>query len=187
MNFTAEEITRALELWDQLRTGFLWSTDTIEEIIHNRSWEPLSYATFFDAWEEKMADIELAKHLNVRLVVQFLEEGVDEDRILDSVKGLGPVTIANIKRERAIGVPADKVRGTGPRPTYEKPVFVNAHIKDSAGQRKNVTIEVGTFWRSESERAAKMLGLPHAAMAKDIYIDSLKELLKTLDKKHGQA
>ncbi len=177
---TAGEVDEAIRLWDQLQAGLFLVEDTIQEIILKKAWEPLGYESFFEAWDDKMSHIELAKQLNIRVAYQMLAEGVDVDRIALAVKGVGPETIKNIKRERENGVPAHAARGSSPRSKViiDKPITVREHGREKASPDSFIRFEVGPTMRAQYERIASKLGRSVPDIAKEGTAKIFAELAK---------
>ena len=179
---TADSINEAMRLWDQLRMGLFLVEDTIQKIIEQKAWEPLGYESFFEAWDDKMSDISLAKEIQIRAVYQMLAEGVDADRIAMSVKGIGPATLENIKRERQSGTPPELATGLPPRPprskASNKPVYVPPHFREKPSPDSVIKIDVGPTMFAEYARIAKRLGRSVPDIAKEAIEAKFAELAK---------
>jgi hypothetical protein len=181
---TANAVNDAIKLWDQLRMGLFLVTDTIEKIIEQRAWEPLGYESFFEAWDDKMSDISLAKEIQIRAVYQMLAEGVDVDRIAMANKGIGPGTVENIKRERENGVPAELAKGLPsrgrrtPPPPFSKPIYVRPHGREKASPDSVIKIDVGPTMFAEYARIAKKLGRSVPDIAKEAIEAKFAELAR---------
>lgn len=98
-------------LWNELASNLLAAEESIKEIIKNRAWEPLGYESFYEAWNDRMSHIEIARDFRGIIVYQMLAEGRSDNEIAHSVKGVGPETALGFRRDRAAGVPADKAKG----------------------------------------------------------------------------
>lgn len=98
-------------LWNELASNLLAAEESIKEIIKNRAWEPLGYESFYEAWNDRMSHIEIARDFRGIIVYQMLAEGHSDNEIAHSVKGVGPETALGFRRDRAAGVPADKAKG----------------------------------------------------------------------------
>lgn len=133
----------AEELWERLAKDLFSVQTTLVEIIEAKAWEPLGYATFADAWRDRMSDISIAAEMRPHVVYQMLAEGVGVDTIADAVKGVGPDQAAAFKRQREHGVPADQA-------TH----IVREHHRRSP-QRHFVSFEVDretlTIWRAKAK------------------------------------
>ncbi|HKS94584.1 MAG TPA: hypothetical protein VJV74_00460 [Terriglobia bacterium] len=176
----ADAVKDAIDLWDQLRVGLFLVEDTIQKIIEQKAWEPLGYDSFFEAWDDKMSDISLAKEIQIRAAYQMLAEGVDADRIAMSVKGIGPRTVENIKRERENGLTADQARGAAPRTsaTRDKPNFRRSTFTKDPEPRSVIKIDVGPTMFAEYARIAKKLGRSVPDIAKEAIEARFAELAK---------
>lgn len=177
--YTAGEVSRAIELFDRLRDNWLDLADTWEQIIAERAWEPLGYETFFEAWDDKLSDIPLSRFVNVRAVYQMLAEGIDEDRIAMAVKGIGPETVRNIKRERENGVPPELATGRPPRQRpADKPIYVRPHGREKASPDSVIRVDVGPTMFIEYTRIAKKLGRSVPDIAKEAIAERFSQLAK---------
>lgn len=179
MAYSAEAINRAIQTWDDLRGGFLYTQDKLEALLDNEeNWTALGYQSFFEAWDDKMSDITLAKELNLRVVARFLQEGIDVDRIALSMKGVGPETVRNVERELTNGVPPEQVRGT----RISKPIYVRPHGRERAAPSAFIRFEVGRTMRGEYERIAAILGRPVSDIARDATEQHFAALAKGLSR-----
>lgn len=103
----------ARALWDDMRSGFVRLERLIVEIVENRAWEPLGYASFAEAWNDRMQGVRLATGaVKAHVVYALLEGGSSEAeaaRIL-SGSGVSPSSVKEIAEKRASGIPATLVR-----------------------------------------------------------------------------
>lgn len=105
-------------LWASLQEAFSNVEKAIQEIIATRAWEPLGYATFAEAWEDRMKGFRLTTTILQATVVYRL---LDEQRSVEEVPellglgaGVGLSTAQALARQREHGVPVGlaSTRGT---------------------------------------------------------------------------
>lgn len=157
---------RAMELWDRLRTLFLATQDTLEKIIYEKAWEPLGYASFAEAWQDKMGDITLASELRPHVVYQLLADGLNVNAIAAAVKGVGPAAVAGLQRQRSNGVPAKHASLT----------VVSRHLRNKPAPRSTLHLEVGESAYVEYQRIAKKVKMT----VEEIALDAIKARFKEL-------
>jgi hypothetical protein len=137
----------AEELWERLGKDLFSVQTTIIEIIESRAWEPLGYATFAEAWRDRMSDLTIAPEIRPHVVYQMFAEGAGADTVADAVKGIGPEAAKELKRQRDIGVPAS-----------EATHVVREHRR-RAPARHFVTFELSgddaAAWQAKARRAGK--------------------------------
>ena len=49
--------SEALNLWDELKRGFVNAERVLVRIINERAWEPLGYSSFNEAWTDRMQGV----------------------------------------------------------------------------------------------------------------------------------
>lgn len=96
----------ALNLWDELRDGFSNIEKTIIRIIEVEAWKPLGYATFAEAWSDRMSGVRLAGEVRAHVVYFMLSEGEDVDAI-STTTGIGAGSVADLSRQKSNGVPPE--------------------------------------------------------------------------------
>jgi hypothetical protein len=80
----------------------------IGEIIAAQDWKTLGYNTFIEYWIGRFSDITETLDNRRRVVYAMLDEGGTNDAIADAVKGITTEGVANLRRQKASGVPAEK-------------------------------------------------------------------------------
>ena len=119
------DATQASALWDELRSALANFERVLTQIVETRAWEPLGYANFAEAWQDRMRGTRLATAQAAATVVYgLLDAGVPKERIPDVLgpgSNVGPAKVAVIARQRDNGVPAsiatDRDR-RAPQPFY---------------------------------------------------------------------
>lgn len=96
----------ASSLWDELRDGFNNIEKTIIRIIEVEAWKPLGYATFAEAWNDRMSGVRLAGEVRAHVVYYMLSEGADVDAV-SATTGIGAGSVADLKRQKSNGVPPE--------------------------------------------------------------------------------
>lgn len=94
----------ASSLWDELRDGFNNIEKTIIRIIEVEAWKPLGYATFAEAWNDRMSGVRLAGEVRAHVVYYMLSEGADVDAV-SATTGIGAGSVRDLKRQKSNGVP----------------------------------------------------------------------------------
>lgn len=117
---------QADQLWSSLTSALTRAGEAIQKIVQNKAWEPLGYASFAEAWADRMSGVPLAAEMRAHVVYQMFSDGLDNDQVADAIgvgSGVGPASIANFRRERSNGVPPDLARGrtTHVQEHYRKP------------------------------------------------------------------
>lgn len=120
--FTAKQKQEAEALWLKLATGFIMCEEAITSIIENKAWLPLGYATFAEAWRDRMSEIRLAVELNGHVVFALFDDGLTDMEIATIVKGIGVQNAANLRSQKSSGVLAGQAIPTrGARPKKYPP------------------------------------------------------------------
>src|SRR6476646_4707895 len=119
----------------------------IGEIIANQDWKTLGYDTFIDYWIGRFSDTTETLDNRRRVVYAMLDEGNSIDAIADAVKGIGPEGVANLKRQKDSGMPAEKADAN------RKPA--RAKQRDSG----TVFAHPGPDARAKWEKAAAILNM----------------------------
>lgn len=105
---TTTDLTKdtASNLWDELRDGFLYIEKTIIRIIEAKAWEPLGYATFTEAWADRMDGVRLAGEVRAHVVYTMLAEGEAVEAI-STKTGIGTGSVKDLRRQKSNGVPPE--------------------------------------------------------------------------------
>ena len=161
-------------LWAGLNEAFANLELKIKQIIATRAWEPIGHETFHEAWAERMAWCPLAtSEMRARVVYCMFDEGLSVTDVavaLEGNDGIGPATIANIKREKDAGYSAEQSRGTKPRERKKREleegeVLVSEHIRSPRGPIKSVHVDLGEDEYKRYKIIAKKIGRPMAEIA----------------------
>ena len=105
---TATDMTKqtASDLWDELRDGFNNIEKTIIRILEVEAWKPLGYATFAEAWNDRMSGVRLAGEVRAHVVYFMLSEGESVDAI-STTTGIGTGSVKDLARQKSNGVPPE--------------------------------------------------------------------------------
>lgn len=95
------------QLWSTLREAFARIEETLPKIVEQRAWEPLGYATFKEAWADRMAGMRLATdEARALIVYTLIDEGADDAGVIAALHGqVGDTAVASLREQRASGVP----------------------------------------------------------------------------------
>lgn len=134
---TATDLSKdtASSLWDELRDGFNSIEKTIIRIIEVEAWKPLGYATFAEAWNDRMSGVRLAGEVRAHVVYFMLSEGEDVDAI-STTTGIGTGSVADLKRQKSNGVPPEAAtlvrqhRRNRPRPPFRLTVELSQEERE---------------------------------------------------------
>jgi len=102
--------TQALKMWANLRGHFVSAEKAIAEIIAAKAWEPLGFASFAEAWADRMQGVPLATDsIRAHVVYAMVEAGLDDAAVLAATgigSQVGPRSVSALRRQKAAGVPA---------------------------------------------------------------------------------
>ena len=164
----------AARMWDELRDGFTNVETQIVQIIEQRAWEPLGYASFAEAWAERLAGVRLATdECRAHVVYAMLADGLGDAEIVTGV-GIGDAAVANLRRQRALGVPARHAR-------------VRQHVRSLPRAPFIVKVELDHETLAEYQAAASALGLLFADEAAEAVRLKGLELVVQADRMRSQA
>lgn len=132
----------AKKLWNRLRSNLLALDQTITEIVEERAWEPMGYASFTEAWEKELHGIELKGAQLASAVLALYDSGATPVEVASAVNGVGPEKAKAYEKAHSAGLTPklayDHVQAMssskvdlGPRETW-----VGAHIR-KVGEKKN--------------------------------------------------
>lgn len=126
--YTKAQEKRAEKLWNDLRASFFQTQETFIQIIKERSWEPLGFDSFTDAYSYYLSDISLAKELIPHVVYALLDDGADDTDIIKNVRGVSDTSVANLKRQKQNGVPANVANPHAKRKDRKYPPARDSHM-----------------------------------------------------------
>lgn len=99
----------ANKLWNDLRGHLVKAEAAIEAIIDAKAWEPLGYASFAEAWADRMAGVRLAtEEMRALVVYAMFADGLTDDEVVTATGYGSQVTKAGasaLRRQRSNGVP----------------------------------------------------------------------------------
>ena len=115
----------AEKLWSEIREGFVNQERLLKEAIVTRSWEVLGYASFSEAWTDRLAGIPLATDaLKVHVVYALLDDSYVKavapakraELVAETIgKGITPTTIRKIEERKSAGVTVEQAERLGLR------------------------------------------------------------------------
>lgn len=141
-----ESQDEALKLWDELRDHFINMEKTIIRIIETEAWKPLGYATFAEAWSDRMSGVRLAGEVRAHVVYFMLSEGGETENI-SGVTGIGTGSVEDLKRQKSNGVPP------------EAATLVRQHRRKAPREAFRLTVEVSHDERERFSKICKTRGL----------------------------
>lgn len=99
----------ASAMWDELRSALANFERVLAKIVETKAWEPLGYANFAEAWQDRMRGTRLATAQAAATVVYgLLDSGVKPEavpNVLGPSSGVGAAKVAVLARQREHGVP----------------------------------------------------------------------------------
>lgn len=156
--------SQATKLWNTLRDNFLTLDNTLTKIIEAKAWEPLGYATFTEAWADKMSGVRLAGAMEATVVYAMLDAGADATDVALSVSGVGGVKSKAYAQAYGAGMdPAQAARhaasmSRAPRKLGPGETYVAGYIRGQQQKRNSITLRGFTDeqiaeWKSRAESA----------------------------------
>lgn len=127
--------TRQAEaIWDRMSSLFADFEAVLAEAITTRSWEPLGYQSFVEAWAARMGRHRLASAIvQNEVIYAMLEEGASTEAIADAVKGATDNGVDALRRQKANGIPASKAS-----------IRVRPHLRKAAREASTLHITPST-------------------------------------------
>jgi hypothetical protein len=101
-------IAQAKQELQAIRQNLLDAGEAIALFIEHRSYEVLGYETFAACWDAELAEIKWVADIKPQVVYAMLDEGLSDEEITSSVKGVRPAKLAALKSQKKHGVPASK-------------------------------------------------------------------------------
>ena len=148
----------ARKLWDDLRGHFANAEKSITKIIETKAWEPLGYASFAEAWADKMQGVPLATDsIRAHVVYAMFECGLTDKAVMEATgigSQVGPRTIEGLRRQRAAGVPPEMAT-----------TRVRAHLRCSPSAPHIVHVSLGPDEYDEFRALAKRLDTDPTSLA----------------------
>ena len=93
--------------WARLHEAFSNFETELVGIIKDRAWEPLGYATFTEAWNDRMSGFKLSNALKPHIVYAMLTEGQSDEEIVRALGGqVSDQSVGRLRQQKVIGVPA---------------------------------------------------------------------------------
>ena len=158
--------SEAEKLWADLAGGFATIERIIPEIIKGRAWEPLGYATFTEAWADRLKGHRLATDfLRAAVVFQMFKEGLsDEDVIRTS--GVADSRVKMLREQHELGIPPEAAS-----------TMVRAHTRSLPAAPFVVRIELEHHERVRFQELCGKLGYRLDAVA----AEALRERMRALE------
>ena len=149
----------ALQLWDGLKSNLLGAQEAIEEIVKTKAWEPLGFATFHEAWSERMSGVKLAGAMEATVVYALFEAGATDVDVALSVDGVGPKRAKAYAQAHGAGLPVAAAEGHVARmlrPLKPGETLIPAHIRGAAKRKNSIRMEGFTddeiqTWKRDAE------------------------------------
>ncbi|HCG55364.1 MULTISPECIES: hypothetical protein [Brevibacterium] len=157
-------------LWDELRDGFLNIEKTIIKIIEAKAWEPLGYATFAEAWADRMDGVRLAGEVRAHVVYAMLAEGEAVEAI-SARTGIGTGSVKDLRRQRSNGVPP------------EAATLVRQHTRGHQRPPYRLIVEFSPDEREQFAEACKRFDLDMTTEATEAIRAHFARLAQLTDKK----
>ncbi|PZF83213.1 hypothetical protein [Jiangella anatolica] len=105
---------QAEETWKELREHFVNAEALIKKIIDSKAWEPLGYASFAEAWNDRMAGVRLATDAARAYVVYALyDSGHTPDEVAGVVAGVSLSGARQLATSKAAGTPPEFAKTWG--------------------------------------------------------------------------
>jgi hypothetical protein len=101
---------QAKRLSNEIRDGLVVTAQKIEMFINGQGWIALGHSSFEAWWNaEHLSDTLLGREIRPIIVIQMIENGMSDMEVSLKVKGVSPSTVSNIRRQKEIGIPHDKI------------------------------------------------------------------------------
>ena len=151
---------QAEQLWASLKGNLLATEDNLKQIIEHKAWEPLGYATFHEAWADRMGGVQLSGAMEASVIFAMFDSGATPTEAALSVKGVGPKRAKAYHQAHEVGMsPADaEAHASQMMRVNMKPgeTFVPAHVRGKAKRRNQIimdgfTDDEITAWKREAE------------------------------------
>lgn len=95
---------RAKALDQEIREALVLTAEKVSEFILGKAWTHLGYESLQD-WVKSLSDIRLGLPVVNLLAYELIASGEADDEIALSLRGVGPEGVANLRRQKAAGVP----------------------------------------------------------------------------------
>lgn len=95
---------QAAKLDKEIRSALVVTTEKIGAFILAKAWTYLGHETLAD-WVKTLSDIRLGSPVVNLLAYELISSGEADDEIALSLRGLGPETVADLRRQRNSKVP----------------------------------------------------------------------------------
>lgn len=155
-----ETKVEANQLWEQLKNNLLGMQETLEKIITTRAWEPLGFATFHEAWADRMSGVQLSGAMEASVIFAMFDSGATPADAALAVKGVGPKRAKAYHQAHGVGMsPADaEAHAARMMRVNMKPgeTFIPAHVRGKAKRRNQIIMDGFTddeivAWKREAE------------------------------------
>jgi hypothetical protein len=157
------ETNEAEALWASLRSALYNADNSIKHIIAEKAWRPLGYETFAQAWDERMAGIELANSIKPYVIYAMLDESLTLDDIA-GMTGWGMDQVSRAAEDYRYGVP---VAGA---------TVVRRHVRQAPSGRTTMHIQFDPSEYEWLRDFAKRQGRDLAREARQAVIAHFKSL-----------
>lgn len=150
----------AKNLWKQAREGLVSAEKALVLIVKAgpSTWEPLGYATFFDAWKSELSESRLAtNYMKAQIAYEFFKWGLTDKDIVEmspANSGLTPDGVKRLREQYGMGVPPEAAT------THHK---VRPHERANPSPASVVKVDVGpddyATWKAVAEALGSSLEL----------------------------
>lgn len=151
---------QAEQLWGGLRDSLLATEDNLKQIIEYKAWEPLGYASFHEAWSERMSGVQLSGVMEASVIFAMFDSGATLTEAALSVKGVGPKRAKAYHQAHGVGMsPADAEAHAARMMRVNMKsgeTFIPAHVRGKAKRRNQIVMDGFTddeivSWKREAE------------------------------------
>lgn len=157
--------SEAEKLWADLAGGFATIERIIPEIIKGRAWEPLGYATFAEAWTDRLKGHRLATdYLRAAVVFQMFKEGLSDEEVIRT-SGVADSRVKTLREQHELGIPAEAAS-----------TVVRSHERSLPSPPFVVRIELNHHERVRFQELCGRLGYKLDQVAADALRDRMKSL-----------
>ena len=142
--------TTAEQLWTRLSDGLNDVEATLIEIIESKAWEPLGYASFTDAWNDRLKDSRLANRtdmLRAHVVYALFAEGLTDEEVIVLAK-VPDARVKNLRAAVAANVPAERAAGYKAEPTAK---VTRSTPETRSGLRLEFSAQELVYWNATIE------------------------------------
>lgn len=155
-----KEKAAAEALWASLREAFANAEAIIKQIIETKAWEPLGYASFAAAWNDRLAGMRLATDcMRAHVAYALFDSGLGVEDVVKAT-GIGDQSAKRLHEQRSNGVPPNQAS-----------TRVRAYVRAKPSEARTLHVEL-TAGELESFKGIA------AARGLDVQAEAVKALRK---------